>query len=130
MPCVGLNAVIGNVTTQPLAEILASSSLLNDLKNYRQKIKPPCRDCDRAESCYGCRGAAYQLTGDYLAADPMCWRNADQLSTITCLPCPAQPLIPHQSPIAMIDSIVPPAKSATSAPPSDRTTASWTRTAA
>lgn len=106
MPCVGLNAVIGNVTTQPLAEILASSALLNDLKHYRQKIKPPCRDCNRAESCYGCRGAAYQLTGDYLAADPMCWRNADKLSTITCLPCPAEPLIPHQSPIAMIDSIV------------------------
>jgi radical SAM protein with 4Fe4S-binding SPASM domain len=105
MPCVGLNAVIGNVATQPLADILARSALLNDLKNYRQKIKPPCRGCDQAENCYGCRGAAYQLTGDYLAADPMCWRNADRLADITCLPCSARPLIPHQPPMAMVDSI-------------------------
>jgi MoaA/NifB/PqqE/SkfB family radical SAM enzyme len=46
-----------------------------DLRNYRLTIKGPCRSCELAATCYGCRGAAYQLTGDYLASDPLCWRN-------------------------------------------------------
>ncbi len=47
-----------------------------NLKNYREMIKGPCRTCEKSSECYGCRGAAYQLTGDYLASDPTCWRNA------------------------------------------------------
>lgn len=37
--------------------------------------KGPCQSCEPAEGCYGCHGAAFQMTGDYLASDPMCWRN-------------------------------------------------------
>ena len=54
------------------------SSAIDDFTSrldYREMIKGECRDCDKAEECYGCRGAAYQLTGDYLASDPTCWRN-------------------------------------------------------
>jgi radical SAM protein with 4Fe4S-binding SPASM domain len=75
MPCVGVTVSLGNLRHRPLAEILADSQVLKDLKNYRQTIKGGCRTCDRAEVCYGCRGAAFQMTGDYLAADPLCWRN-------------------------------------------------------
>jgi radical SAM protein with 4Fe4S-binding SPASM domain len=75
MPCVGVNLPIGNVRRQPLAEILKSSQVLKDLKNHRETIKGPCRTCEKAAHCYGCRGAAYQLTGDYLASDPLCWLN-------------------------------------------------------
>lgn len=38
-------------------------------------IKGPCNSCDMTDGCYGCRGAAYQLTGDYLASDPLCRRR-------------------------------------------------------
>jgi radical SAM protein with 4Fe4S-binding SPASM domain len=76
MPCVGVNLPIGNVRRQPLADILAASQVLKDLKNHRETIKGPCRTCDKIANCYGCRGAAYQLTGDYLASDPLCWHNA------------------------------------------------------
>lgn len=75
MPCVGVTLAIGNIRKQPLAEILRSSSVLNDLKNYQETIKGPCKSCEKAAECYGCRGAAFQLTGDYLASDPTCWRN-------------------------------------------------------
>ncbi len=75
MPCVGLTASMGNIRRQPLEEILSTSSILQDLKNYRNTIKGPCRTCEKAEQCYGCRGAAYQMTGDHLASDPLCWRN-------------------------------------------------------
>jgi radical SAM protein with 4Fe4S-binding SPASM domain len=74
-PCVGITLSLGNVRSRPLAEILAGSKVLKDLKNYRRTIKGPCGTCDRADECYGCRGAAFQITGDYLASDPLCWRN-------------------------------------------------------
>ena len=46
------------------------------IKNYRTTIKGPCQSCEKKEECYGCRGAAFQMTGDYLASDPTCWRNS------------------------------------------------------
>ncbi|MFH1981159.1 MAG: radical SAM protein [Pseudomonadota bacterium] len=75
MPCVGVTLSMGNIRQKPLKTILAESAVLKDLKNYRHTIKGPCRDCEKAESCYGCRGAAFQLTGDPLASDPLCWKN-------------------------------------------------------
>lgn len=75
MPCVGLNLPIGNIRQTPLKEILTHSQVLKDLKNFRHTIKGPCSTCEKADHCYGCRGAAYQMTGDYLASDPLCWRN-------------------------------------------------------
>ena len=75
MPCVGVTLSLGSVRRTPLPEIIANSPILKDLKDHRNSIKGPCRECELADGCYGCRGAAYQLTGDYLASDPMCWRN-------------------------------------------------------
>ncbi len=106
MPCVGITARIGNVRRTPLRELLENSIMLRNLKDYRQRIKEPCRNCELAESCYGCRGAAYQLTGDYLASDPMCWRNAGRLAEITFLPCSAKKLVPHGEPMVMIDELI------------------------
>jgi radical SAM protein with 4Fe4S-binding SPASM domain len=74
-PCVGINVPLGNIRRQKLKDIIGQSQLINDLKNYRQTIKGPCRQCAKAEQCYGCRGAAFQMTGDYLASDPLCWHN-------------------------------------------------------
>ncbi len=76
MPCVGVTIPQGNIRHNKLAALLKNSEVINNLKNYRQMIKGSCRSCEKAAECYGCRGAAYQLTGDYLASDPTCWRNA------------------------------------------------------
>ncbi len=76
MPCVGVTIPVGNIREDNLADIIRNSEVINNLKNYREMIKGECRDCDKAAECYGCRGAAFQLTGDYLASDPTCWRNS------------------------------------------------------
>ncbi len=76
MACVGVTIPLGNIRHSKLADILKNSEVVNNLKNYREMIKGDCHDCDKAAECYGCRGAAYQLTGDYLASDPTCWRNS------------------------------------------------------
>jgi len=76
MPCVGVTIALDNIRDNKLAHILKHSEVVNNLKNYRNMIKGACRTCEKAEECYGCRGAAYQMTGDYLASDPTCWRNA------------------------------------------------------
>lgn len=75
MPCVGVTIGLDNIRNNRLADILKDSEVINNLKNYRQMIKGECKTCEKAAECYGCRGAAYQLTGDYLASDPTCWRN-------------------------------------------------------
>ncbi|MFT5699148.1 MAG: radical SAM protein with 4Fe4S-binding SPASM domain [Desulforhopalus sp.] len=77
MPCVGVTIPLDNIRTNTLASILKNSEVVNNLKNYRETIKGECRSCEKADECYGCRGAAYQLTGDYLASDPTCWRNSE-----------------------------------------------------
>lgn len=72
-PCVGVTLSLGNIRRFPLKQIIETSPVLKNLKNYRQTIKGPCGQCEKADGCYGCRGAAYQMTGDYLASDPLCW---------------------------------------------------------
>ena len=76
MPCVGVTIALDNIRNNKLADILKNSEVVNNLKNYRNMIKGECHSCEKAAECYGCRGAAYQLTGDYLASDPTCWRNS------------------------------------------------------
>lgn len=76
-PCVGITRPIGNIRETRLKEILKNSRELNQLKNYRQTIKGFCGSCEKSAECYGCRGAAFQVTGDILASDPLCWRNPD-----------------------------------------------------
>ena len=100
MPCVGVTIPLGNIRHQRLADILKNSEVMRNLKNYRQTIKGYCGSCEKSGECYGCRGAAYQMTGDYLASDPTCWHNvqtgcgstrclvppAREYEHITCLP--------------------------------------------
>lgn len=74
MPCVGVTIALDNIRNNKLADILKNSEVITNLKNYRTTIKGQCASCEKAAECYGCRGAAYQLTGDYLASDPTCWR--------------------------------------------------------
>ncbi len=105
-PCVGVTIPIGNVRQQRLKDILRDSEVIQDLKNFMNTIKGPCSSCEKIEECYGCRGAAYQLTGDYLASDPMCWKNADRQNEIVRLPARADGLIPHRPPMLMIEKLL------------------------
>lgn len=73
-PCTGIDIAIGSVRENSLKNILDSSSIINDLRNIYNRIEGECRDCEHNCECYGCRGNAYQITGNYLASDPTCWK--------------------------------------------------------
>lgn len=105
-PCVGVTIPLGNVRERKLGEILRDSEVVRDLRRYQQTIQGPCADCERAKVCYGCRGAAYQLTGDYLASDPLCWHNEAHLDRIVKLPMPVDGLIPHAAPMQLVDRLI------------------------
>jgi MoaA/NifB/PqqE/SkfB family radical SAM enzyme/predicted hotdog family 3-hydroxylacyl-ACP dehydratase len=80
MPCVGITIPVGNIRDRKLADILKDSEVIG--------------------------GAAYQLTGDYLASDPLCWKNTDRADAIMKLPAPVDGMIPHQAPMRVVDKIV------------------------
>jgi radical SAM protein with 4Fe4S-binding SPASM domain len=73
-PCVGIDIPVGNIRTEKLASIIRKSNVMRELSQIRTTIKGPCKTCEYHDNCYGCRGNAYNITGDYLASDPMCWR--------------------------------------------------------
>ncbi|MBF0384398.1 MAG: radical SAM protein [Candidatus Omnitrophica bacterium] len=106
MPCVGVNIPIGNIREKKLKDILRESEIVQDLRYYHDKIKGPCGKCDKADDCYGCRGAAYQLTGDYLASDPLCWKNLSLSEDIAKLPILVNEFIPHGKPMCLVDRLI------------------------
>jgi radical SAM protein with 4Fe4S-binding SPASM domain len=102
--CVGVTIPLGNIRREPLREILELSEVLENLRAFDQKVKEPCGTCSRSTDCYGCRGSAYQLTGDYLTGDGMCWKAAGM--PIESLPASAVGLVPHGPMMRMVDQIV------------------------
>ena len=105
IPCVGVPIPLGNIRRTSLRDILATSEVIEDLRDYRSTIKGPCAECARIAECYGCRGSAYNETGDYLASDPRCWFNADRQHQIDYLPVPAAPYIPQRDPMRLVDTL-------------------------
>ena len=106
MPCVGVSLPVGNLRQRPLADILADSEVIADLRAHEQTIQGVCGACDKAATCYGCRGAAFQMTGNYLGSDPLCWRNQGESIDCGLLPMDAARLVPHQRPARMVDALV------------------------
>jgi radical SAM protein with 4Fe4S-binding SPASM domain len=106
MPCVGIDLPVGNIRKNKLADILRDSEVIQDLRRYQTTIKGPCATCEKSESCYGCRGAAYQLTGDYLGSDPLCWKSLDRQNEIDRLPMAVDNLIPQRAPMKMVNTLL------------------------
>lgn len=105
-PCVGVTISVGNVRERRLKDIIRDSEVIQDLKNYKQTIKGTCGECVHMSDCYGCRGAAYQITGDYLASDPLCWKNLDRQEDIVHLPADAAGLVPHKPPMLLVSRLI------------------------
>ncbi|MDM8526311.1 SPASM domain-containing protein [Desulfococcaceae bacterium HSG8] len=105
LPCAGLSIPIGNIREHKLCDILKDSEVLEDIKAIPSMIKGPCRACEEADVCLGCRGAAYQLTGDYLASDPLCPKNASRQSEIIRLPVRVDDIIPQKTPMRVVDRL-------------------------
>jgi len=71
-PCMLLQVNLGNIREQNIMSIWENSPILATLRQ-RDLLKGECGDCQYKFTCSGCRGRAYEETGDMMAADPGCW---------------------------------------------------------
>lgn len=104
LPCAGLGLVIGNVRQNTVGNILEQSEILENLRLFASKLKAPCSDHVHEPASLCCRATAWQLTGDYLAADPLCPHT--QGVEISKLPASIVGLIPHGPSMRTIDTLV------------------------
>ncbi len=105
-PCPGVDIAVGNIRNKRLYDILNQSIVIKELRGIRKNIKGGCRNCESSSFCYGCRGMAYQFTGDYLAADPLCWKNPEHIYFKIPYPLSAKGLVPHKRPMRMVDRVM------------------------
>jgi len=53
-PCIGLpHLVMGNIREKSLKECL-KDPIMNTIRNINKNIQGVCKDCDKADKCYGC----------------------------------------------------------------------------
>jgi len=71
-PCMLLQVKVGNIREQSIMLIWENSPILTQLRQ-REFLKGKCGDCSYKITCSGCRGRAYEETGDMMATDPGCW---------------------------------------------------------
>jgi len=71
-PCMLLQVNLGNIREQSIMSIWESSPTLARLRQ-RELLKGECGVCNYKLTCSGCRGRAYEETGDMMATDPGCW---------------------------------------------------------
>ncbi len=71
-PCMLLQAKLGNIREQSIVTIWENSPILAQLRQ-RESLKGECGKCSYKITCSGCRGRAYEETGDMMATDPGCW---------------------------------------------------------
>jgi radical SAM protein with 4Fe4S-binding SPASM domain len=76
-PCRRLFIPVGNLRSDRLREVWATSEVLGALRD-RSRYKGRCRNCMRWAVCRGCRAIAYAYSqsmgqNDFLADDPQCF---------------------------------------------------------
>lgn len=76
LPCRRLPMPLGNILTDNLIEIWAESPILWQVRRP-SGLNAKCGHCPDIAQCRGCRAMALAVTGNWLAADPHCWRSVD-----------------------------------------------------
>ncbi|HMD67738.1 MAG TPA: radical SAM protein [Chitinivibrionales bacterium] len=74
--CMLLQIKLGNVKKESITQIWNNSQILLRLRN-RNLLEGECGRCIYRDKCAGCRGRAYEETGNALATDPGCWVNIE-----------------------------------------------------
>ncbi len=72
-PCPFFELNTGNAVKTPIDKIWKDSKIFNNLRNREKLLKGKCSNCDFNSICGGCRGRAFELTGDYLSQDDYCF---------------------------------------------------------
>lgn len=71
-PCMLLQVKLGNIREQSIISIWENSPILAQLRQ-RESLEGECGSCTYKVTCSGCRGRAYEETGNIMAADTGCW---------------------------------------------------------
>lgn len=77
--CARFYKKIGSIREKSIRQILDDSELLNIVSD-RENLKGRCGRCKYKKICGGCRGWAYNTTGDYLAEDNLCWLDEEEIT--------------------------------------------------
>jgi radical SAM protein with 4Fe4S-binding SPASM domain len=72
IPCMLLQTKLGNTREESVVKIWEQSPILAKLRS-RLLLEGECNRCRHRDVCAGCRGRAYEETGNMLASDPGCW---------------------------------------------------------
>ena len=72
IPCMLLQVKLGNIRQENIVKIWEESPILTKLRS-RPLLEGECNRCRYRDACAGCRGRAYEETGNMLASDPGCW---------------------------------------------------------
>jgi len=72
IPCMLLQLKLGNIREGNIVRIWEDSPVLAKLRS-RELLEGQCAKCIHRDVCAGCRGRAYEETGNILASDPGCW---------------------------------------------------------
>lgn len=96
---------MGDLREHGLGYVLQESEVMENLRAHAKSLKGPCRACEKLPTCAGSRAVAFARTGDYLASDPTCWRNAERASEITRLPLALSELLPQKAPMRFVDTL-------------------------
>lgn len=70
-PCGFLHLECGDVTQTSFVDIWKNSEIFATLRDVNQ-LKEKCGICEYRKVCGGCRARAYEATGDFLTAEPLC----------------------------------------------------------
>lgn len=70
-PCGFLHIPCGDVTKTSFADIWKNSETFAALRDVNQ-LKEKCGICEYRKVCGGCRARAFEATGDFLKAEPLC----------------------------------------------------------
>lgn len=70
-PCGYLEIDSGSVRRNPLSQIWNESPVFRNLRNPKA-YKGKCGQCEYHRFCGGCRARAFEMSGDYLAEEPLC----------------------------------------------------------
>lgn len=71
-PCRRLPIEIGHIS-DGIAKLVVESEVMQNLRDLNQMKANTL--CDKVSHCRGCRGIAYAVKRDYMAKDPMCYKD-------------------------------------------------------
>lgn len=72
IPCMLLQTKLGNIRKDNIIELWNDSEILSQLRN-RTLLTGKCGSCLHRDICAGCRGRAYETTGNITGEDAYCW---------------------------------------------------------